>query len=316
MFLPRITGWTTYERMFTRSAIWRPAVRDVLRRHGIALRRIQGTFPGTSAVFRSETDRGDLLAKFFPPMIAGDARREAAALGALADVRGLAVPRLVASGILRDRTVWRYLILRPLPGRPIREVKRRMSRADHLASMRAVGRRLRAIHAVPVPAGVPPLNLRRLILNALREYRNADVFPPALIQDLRRRLPRLTRSTGRPRLLHADLYEDHLIMNRINGRWRATGVIDLADAAAGDPMYEWMPVRLGFRWSDPKFFLAAVRARHPGLRLTARWRDRSAAYMLIHRFGPRALLDQLKKESVSTNTMTWTGLRDWLVPPT
>jgi aminoglycoside phosphotransferase (APT) family kinase protein len=221
----------------------------------------------------------------------------------------------VAAGTLLDRSTWRYLILKPLPDRPIREVKHRMPRADLLAAMRVVGATLRRIHAIPVPPGVPALNLPTLIRRAVQQYREAGVFPPSLIRDFRRKLPELTASPGRRRtLLHADPYEDHLIMNRWNSHWRATGVIDFADAAAGDPMYEWMPIRLGFRWTDPTFFMAAVRTRYPGCRMTDRRRDRAAAFMVIHRFGPRALLDRLKRESVRTKTMTWADLRNWLLP--
>jgi aminoglycoside phosphotransferase (APT) family kinase protein len=193
-----------------------------------------------------------------------------------------------------------------------------MTRADRLTAIRAVGRFLRRLHAIHAPDGVPALNMGLLARKALRAYRKASVFSPAFMADLRRRLPALTVPAGRPRrtFLHADLYEDHVIMNRREGRWRMTGVIDFADAGTGDPLYEWAAVKFGFKKSGLIHFLTAVRAYDPTVRLTTRWRDRAAAFMLIHEFAPGTVLDLLKRDAVPTRDLTWPALRDWLLPVT
>jgi Ser/Thr protein kinase RdoA (MazF antagonist) len=310
--LPRIRTWRGYRRVFPKAGTWRPGVRAVCARHGLPARRLSTTPPGTCVVFRAGPKR---LVKLFPPMVARDAAVEAAALEA-ARRAGIPVPRLVARGVLEDRVAWPYLILEPVPGRPFREVLARMPRRDRVAVMASVGRMLRALHRlrIPLPRPAWPRRIRLLTGAALAAYRRAGSFSPALRRDLARRLPRLTRPTGSPRLLHADLNEDHVLVACRRGRWIVTGLIDFADAEAGDPMYEWMPLWLGLMGRDPALCRSFLRGYAPGVRVTEAWADRAAAFVLIHAFGPGSVLAALRRDRVDPAALDWAGLRDRVGP--
>ena len=188
----------------------------------------------------------------------------------------LPVPRIVAHGSLRDRVEWRYLILRPVGGRPVREVWPRMSVPERHAVAAAAGRFLNALHRVP-----PPRSLRG----------------------------------RRGVLLHADLNEDHVIVRRRHGRWRFAGVIDFADARTGDPLGEWMPVWLGLLRHDPGLLRSFLRGYAPRLQITRRWRARAAAAVMAHMYGLRTVRDLLRRDGLRLRGLGRASLRDWLWPP-
>ena len=83
--LPRIVSWRQYARLFTRPGVFRGAVREILRRHGLPAGRLGRTFPGTCAVFAVGQGRRAFLVKLFPPITAGDWEAERHALERLAD---------------------------------------------------------------------------------------------------------------------------------------------------------------------------------------------------------------------------------------
>lgn len=313
-----MTGWKGYGRMFTRTSRWRRAVNHVLRRHGLAGGPIRGTVPGTCAVFAVGSR---WIVKFFPPMVAGDWAVERAALEAVAGRPGLPAPRLVASGRLRDRMTWRYLVLAPVAGRPLRAQWPRLAQSDRRRVARELACWLKSLHRIPDGSAVAGRRAdwasrrRRLIRSALAVYRASGLWPRMFLAELRQRLERLTATGPRDplRLVHADVHADHVILARRRGRWRLAGVIDFADAEHAPPLYEWMPV-----WDDAfRRDLGAGRAFLAAYRIggRARWRDRAAAWMLIHRFGAAAVVDRLRRERSRPVPADWASLRDRLVPP-
>ena len=156
-----------------------------------------------------------------------------------------------------------------------------------------------------------------LVSQALASYRKAGIFSSEMERELAEILPRLTRPVNRfrPVLVHGDFNEDHVIVRRIAGRWRVVGVIDFGDVELGDPAYEWLPLWFGLMRRDPAFLRAFMRRYEPGMRLTAKWRDRTAAFILAHRFGPPTVIGMMKEQEVQGSHRTWGELRDWLWPP-
>ncbi len=303
--------------MFTSRRLWSKAVRHVLAVHGLSAGPIASTFPGSCPVFLVNAGRRPLLVKFYPPMCIRDWTTESAALDAVGRSGRPPVPGIVAHGVLCDRTRWPYLVLSPLAGRPLREVWRRIPIRDRLAIMTTAGRMLGALHRIRPPRGVAPLNLPKLAREALHAYGKAGVFTPYLLREMRTHFRALGRSVAGSRrsLLHADLNEDHVIVQLCGGRWRVTGFIDFGDAQTGDPLYEWMPSWYGLLAQDPAYFTAFRRGYRPRLVVTPAWRERAAAFVLAHRFGPPTILRALDQLGVRPLTLDWTALRDLIVPP-
>jgi Ser/Thr protein kinase RdoA (MazF antagonist) len=188
---------------------------------------------------------------------------------------------------------------------------------DRLAVLTTAGRMLGALHQIRPPSGVAPLKIPQLAREALRSYRKANVFTPALLREMDAHFQALSRplAGSRRSLLHADLNEDHVIVLRRGGRWRVTGFIDFGDAQTGDPVYEWMPSWYGLMAQDAAYFKAFRRGYLPRLTVTPAWRERAAAFVLAHRFGPPTILRAIKQLGVRPSTLDWHALRDLIVPP-
>ena len=231
--------------------------------------------------------------KLFPPMTAGDWEAERYALERL--VGRVPVPGVVASGTLRDRSVWRYLILKPVPGVAFREALARTPHREVMAVMRATGRALRAVHRMKVRGPMPgrrvewPGRMRGIARDALRAYRESGLFTVRALEDMRRRLPVLIRPRVKPPypLLHADLNEDHVLVRRAGGRWRFAGLIDWGDAEAGEPAYEWFPLWTGLMDRKMDRLHAFLSGYGKGGVMGSPIHGRhAAAFIACHRFAP------------------------------
>jgi aminoglycoside phosphotransferase (APT) family kinase protein len=333
VLLPRITDWDGYRRAFRKRRLWIPAVRAILARHGFRALTVSAVLPGTSAAFLVATSRGRILVKIFPPFPSDDAGTEVAALGLIHARTTVPVPGFVAAGSLCDRVRWKYLILRPLPGDPLTVVIGRVSRPALQRIAETAGRMLRQVNSIKgrdlvrLPPGRRQFRFRvaGFLSTSLAVLARSGSLSPALARRLPRLLRALTRPEGRPVLLHADFNADHVMVARIGGNWRVTGLIDLGDAAAGDPSYELMPVWLGLACVSPPdgkagraptllalaVFNAFMRGYAPGLNRSTHWRDRSAAFILAHQFTPLCLPGLVRGRRFTS----WTQLRDLLIPP-
>lgn len=313
--LPRVRTWQACRRIRTRLPLWRRPLSLVLERHRLPEGIIRGVRLGTSPVFRVGTGRREVVVKFFPPAGTRDWRRERTALRAVARHGSPPVPCILADGILRDRSAWRYLVLRPVPGTAVRWVHRRLTRRDWLVISHETGVMARSLHAIRAPRDLPGLPAARYIGRSLRAFASTGAFPQTLVAEVRRRLPRLVAPVrGDPRaLIHCDLNGTHVAVRRVGGRWRVTGIFDFGMAAAGDPLYECLPLWHG-RGGNPEFVHAFLKAWRPNLDMTTAWRERAAAFILLHSDGPGPLLAACRRRQVDPSGLTWNRLVDLLMP--
>ena len=290
--LPAVCDWAAWGALFTDVERWRPAIArlwaaapSLAARTGVAsVDRVAAGFPGTCAVF--VLDEAAVI-KFFPPMVAGDFVREREAYRLLVG-RVPEMPRLLASGVLRDRIDWPYLVTSFCPGQDWREARADMPAEEQLAIARTLGERIGRVHCAAIAPG--------------GEWPPGDAWPrfvaarlAALPAALRTALPEavaaaaeaLLRGTdwfaGRPGLLHADLTEDHALVECRDGRWALSGLLDWADAEVGDPLYEWVALFFGFCGRDVALLRAFLAGYDPAAPLPPR--RQLLAYTLLHRFG-------------------------------
>lgn len=323
--LPRIRTWRGYRRIFARPGVWTRAARHIAARHGLKVKRFEATFPGTCGVLSARlSPRGTAIVKIFPPMVRRDRRIEEAALRRLGAMPGFPAPRLIAQGRLHDRSTWDYLILDPREGRPIRELRNRMSGAASAACAAQLGRLLRRLHSLS-PSGLRfPVSRRmdsraarkRAASAALRRLRRARIFSPRCDKEIAERLPGLIepRAREKPVLVHGDVTEDHVLLKRRGGRWRLSGLIDFADALIAPPFYELMPLWFGAFDRKPSMLRRFLKAYSPAVRINRRFRDRATAFTLIHLFGADCIAWLSRKDRRDPGAMDWNSLRDWLWP--
>jgi aminoglycoside phosphotransferase (APT) family kinase protein len=114
-----------------------------------------------------------------------------------------------------------------------------------VSAARAMGEFLAALHAVPVPGGLPGDEIGRSDLlrrrERLLEWLPRLPHPPPHLADALADLARTPGWDGPPRLVHGDLYVRHVLVD-VDGE--PCGVIDWGDVHAGDPALD-----LSLAWS-------------------------------------------------------------------
>ena len=247
--LPEVSDWAEWGSIFTDETVWRPVVErvwagdeDLRRASGIRHpSTIDAGYPGTCAVFMVSNT---VVIKFFPPMVARDYGRELSVYR-LIENRVPHIPALLGSGVFQDRIGWPYLVVSRLGGMAWRDVRSAISLAEARAVMAELGRVIRFAHDTPLPqSGVWPAARDWVALVESRLPRiGSDLtcgtsLHPDVIAEIEREMAANDWFATRPCLLHADLTEDHLLLDRREGSWSMTGLIDWADAEVCDPLYD------------------------------------------------------------------------------
>jgi aminoglycoside phosphotransferase (APT) family kinase protein len=99
-----------------------------------------------------------------------------------------------------------------------------------------------------------------------------------------------------PRLLHADLTEDHLLVERRGEQWQIAGLLDWADAEVGDPYYEWVALWFSICRREGRLLRAFMRGYDAGRLDRSLSATRLTAFTFLHRFGVGILGDTLTQE--------------------
>ncbi len=144
------------------------------------------------------------------------------------------VPAIVETGELDD---WRYLISSHVPGTQIEQVLPRLGERDLERIAAELGQFMRAFHAVDVPGFERPFGpwrryLEERLAGACELHLSRGVDPKRVeqITAFLSTSAAALRALGPPVLIHADLTDDHVMLVEEGGRWRLSGVLDLADA--------------------------------------------------------------------------------------
>lgn len=314
--LPAIRDWSEWSAVFTDAALWRPAVErlwvaepSLAARTGVGrIETMTAGFPGTCAVFILNESA---VIKLFPPLVAGDFERERAVYRLL-DGRLPELPRLLADGVLRDRIAWPYLVTSFLPGAAWRDTQKAMPPAQQWAVARALGERVRRVHETPIRPGLgwPPADAwPRFVATRVAEASAVlrVVLPPRVVAEAEALLQATDWFANAPRLLHADLTQDHALVTQRGDGWRLSGLLDWADAEVGDPVYEWVALYFGFCDGDVALFRAFLTGYGPDGAAHLPDRRRLLAFTLLHRFGAHiiagVLPDKLRRDLSSLDEL-------------
>lgn len=302
--LPEVRDWPEWASIFTDGSLWRPVVErvwdenDDLRRAATnhAPTAILPGYPGTCAVFIVNDAS---VIKFFPPMVAHDFTRELAVYRLIAR-RVPCIPTLLASGVLVDRLRWPYLVVSRLPGDAWRDLRYSLPRYAALEAMETLGRVIRSTHDIRLPqsGGWPSANDWEVFVQSRLPHAGAELARnTALNRGITAEIEAYLAATDwfveRPCLVHADLTEDHLLLDRRDGCWHMSGLIDWADAEVSDPFYDLVALWFSICRRDAGLF-HAFRA---GYGETGSWNtdgiQRLTAFTFIHRFAANIINEVL-----------------------
>ena len=195
---------------------------------------------------------------------------------------------------------WPYLVFSFLPGAAWRDALPALPPNERAAIMGDLGRAIRAVHDTPLPASgswparaawEPFLNQR--LAQIPQELRLRTALPDGVIAAIEATLAGTAWYAAPPRLLHADLTEDHLLVSRPAGRWEINGLFDWADAEVGDPYYEWIALWFGLCRRRVELWRAFLVGYDPAGPDDYPDIERLTAFTFLHRFGTGILNDIL-----------------------
>ncbi len=314
--LPAEIGRDSWGDLMTDVRLWQPVIKDIWA--AVDLQMGDGLavgYPGSCAVFLVD---GQAVIKLYPPLFAKDFHIELAVYRSLQD-RLESIPKLLYSGIYRERIEWPFLIFRLCPGEPIRVLHEQLSREGKIQIARQVGEVIRAVHQTDIIDKSPFTPWKRFLQqryrDCLKELREDTLIPEFLLSDiasfLAMMLPELIEEDVV--LLNADLTEDHILVSDNDGAWRLQAIIDWADAEIGAPAYEWIAAWFGMCRQDASMFQALVSACTPQQKFDEIFWRKLLAYTFLHRFGPLIIREQWQLEP-PLGELSLTVLQKWLWP--
>lgn len=286
MLLPAVSSLGEYRRVYRDEHAWLPAMRAVCAQQGLDPAELAFAPPGTHVVFRAGEE---LYIKLFAPLWGSDYASERAVLAALTNAPDRSVPRLVAEGEIEG---WPYVVITAVKGAPLREVWHGLGADERLGIAQQCGAFMAWLHTRPVTEleGIAvdwPTFLGKQTEACIERVVEAGLGQ-GWVTSVRALLERVstTREAGfRSVLLSADVTDEHVMVDRRDGKWCFAGYIDFGDAMLGHPLYEFAApgctitrgvpaltraLLLGYGYSEPE--------------LVSDLAERLTAYTLLHRF--------------------------------
>ena len=278
--VPSIADAGEFERSRRDHALWVPAVRAIAERHG--LRGDLHPFSTGSVIVFGIGD--DHVVKMHEPWHREHRDIEAQALSGLVGGLPVASPELHACGELEG---WCYVVMQRLPGVPLSEARPKIPRRDLLGIAGAAGALASALAAVPRFRPFTPFSTWRDFITARRRdcvaVHRDNGLPTSLLATIEDQITGVALDIDDPVFLHTELTDTNLMVARVDGRWRLSGVFDFEPSMLGHPLYELPAVTIFVARGDPELCRAAVE----GYGITAfdaRLRRELLALTLLHRY--------------------------------
>jgi hygromycin-B 7''-O-kinase len=200
-------------------AIWAPALESLGRAWNLggAWERLTG---GEDSVVFAQRDT---VVKLVPPFSRADADQEVSALQRLA----LSVPTPRVEDV-RHEEGWTAIRMTRLGGAPAERVWTEVGREDRARIVTVVGSVLREIGRIEICDGDGDASALLARLRSRVRRHEADGFPDPE-GFVRRHLP---DPPSAPVLIHFDLNDGNLMLERRGGRWEVSGVLDFVTCRA------------------------------------------------------------------------------------
>jgi aminoglycoside phosphotransferase (APT) family kinase protein len=239
-------------------------------------------------------DGTSLVLKLYSELLAWELGKEPFVYGLLAG-RGLPVPEILHTDDSRTLLPRGFALMTKLDGRMLADVQPSLGEEERMQVYRRIGALLRQWHEVRLDGFgylghgevVDPLPSNADYMRSLFEQRLATSVELGLPGQLARRIA--AHAAGReelftgceePCLCHNDCNESNVLVECGDDGWRVSGVLDVGNAVAADPLLDLAKTSAYSRWaSDAK--VDALAEGHGDLR--DGWREAVDLYELFHR---------------------------------
>jgi aminoglycoside phosphotransferase (APT) family kinase protein len=209
-----------------------------------------------SAVFDVELADGPpgLVIKIYPDSLHWKMQKEILVAGLMSTHRLAApVPRILFADDSKSLIAFNYVVMDRLAGSSLADHERDLSEQECFAIYAGMGRLLRDIHAIPLESFgyigaegvVTPFATNRAYMSS-QFARKLDGFSAlggtpeiaARLSDYVARSAALLDGCATPHLCHYDFHPGNVLADRQDGALRLTGLVDLENAIAGDPLMD------------------------------------------------------------------------------
>lgn len=209
-----------------------------------------------SAVFDVELTDGQpgLVIKIYPDTLHWKMQKEILVTGLMSGCELAApVPRILLADGSKSLIASNFMVMDRLPGSPLADGERGLSEQACFAAYADMGRLLHQVHAITLEsfgyigaAGVvKPFASNRAYVSFQFDKKLGEFAdhggPTDLVVRLRAYVERsepLLDSCATPRLCHYDFHPGNILAERKDDGLRLTGLIDLENAIAGDPLMD------------------------------------------------------------------------------
>jgi len=257
------------------------AIVDAIRRElslGVGLKRFAS---GSVPVFAVGDEH---VVKLFPPTERSFFNTERAALTRIDGLLSIPTPRAIAAG---ERGQWLYIVMTRLSGCSLAEAWHTIETQDRFQLMREVGAALAALHATATdelaPLAVDWPRFMGAQRASCRDRQLAKGLGAPWVDAVGDFLARWTPSDDSARvLLHTEVMREHLLVERREGAWHISGLIDFEPAMLGAREYELAAVGIFLTCAEPGLLRVLLDAY--GAEADDELPLRIMAYALLHRY--------------------------------
>jgi hygromycin-B 7''-O-kinase len=226
------------------------AVVDAIRRDlslGVGIKRFAS---GSIPVFAVGDEH---VVKLFPLTDRSFVDTEMAVLTRIDGQLSIPTPRAIAAG---ERGQWLYIVMTRLSGCSLAEAWPAIEIRDRLQVVREVGAPLAALHATTTdelaPLAVDWPRFMDAQRASCRDRQLARGLAAPWVDAVDAFLARWTPSNdAAPVLLHTEVMREHLLVERREGAWHLSGLVDFEPAMLGAPEYELAAVGIFLTCAEP-----------------------------------------------------------------
>ncbi|MBP1913884.1 serine/threonine protein kinase [Lederbergia galactosidilyticus] len=226
LFTNEIDGWDSWGRLYQSIPTFEPLIQSIFAKEKLPFTEIEHCTPGTNAVFKI----GKYVIKIFAPAESGidstmDFTTELFAMRRAVQL-GVSVPKLVASGEVKDKFLFSYLIMEYIDGTELNKINYTLTLADKIA----IGHKLRKLtDRMNIPC--VPFNDTDVIQDENRQKRWAK-YPERFKKERKNYIKNY--KFAEKVFVHGDLNGDNLLLADDH----TIHIIDFADAVRAPLVYE------------------------------------------------------------------------------
>ncbi|HEU4764531.1 MAG TPA: aminoglycoside 3'-phosphotransferase/choline kinase family protein [Candidatus Eisenbacteria bacterium] len=224
------------------------------------------------------------VVKLFPQAQRSYFEIERAVLPHIENLLPIPTPGLIAAG---EHGAWLYLVMTRLPGHSLAEAWSEIAIGERPALVHEVGKALAALHAIPdgevAPVAIDWPEFMAAQRASCRDRQLAMRLPSPWVDAVDGFLARwMPKDDGSRVLLHTEVMREHLLVDRREGNWRISGLVDFEDALRGAREYEWACAGIFLTCGEPGLLHAMLDGY--GVRPDDELPMRCMAYALLHRY--------------------------------